>query len=150
FDPCACRCHYVWTTVTEMQTRCRTVYERVPVTQTVTCNVVTCTPVQRQGMRTECIRVPVVTDVVCDVVKCTPVQRQGMRTECIRVPVVQDIVCDVVKCTPVQKQGVRKECKTVSKTRPVTINECTYKTEKKTEMRQRVICNWVTETVPQK
>jgi hypothetical protein len=90
-DPCTGRTHHHWETVTELCTRCRTCYDRVPSVSTVTVNVVT--------------------------------------------------------CTPIPKTGTHNVCKLVPKTRQVPYNEVSYKTESKTTTVNRVVCDWVTETV---
>jgi hypothetical protein len=111
-DPCTGCSRMVWTTVTENVTRCRNVVTRVPVQTEVTCNYVTCTPVQKQGTRTVQKMVPKTRDVVVEYCVCVPVQKQGTRTCQKMVPKTRQVTIDVCTCVPVQKTQVVKRCVT--------------------------------------
>lgn len=116
-DPCTGCGRMVWTTVTENVTRCRNVVERIPVQTEVTCNVVTCVPVQKQGTRNVVKMVPKTRDVVCEVVTCVPVQKVNVVrrcvTECVAEKVKQKVsYCEVVPYETTVKVAVCTPCPT--------------------------------------
>jgi hypothetical protein len=141
---------------------CKTVSEEVPYTYTVlvphivkTKRLVTtyqCVTKVVQEHVTCCrtIRVPVVDECghcryVCQTVTET---RPVCRTVVERIPVQREVeVCQTV-CDRVEKKGVRLVCKTVTVPQEVTVNVCSYKTEKKSGV--RIVCEVVPEKVKRK
>jgi hypothetical protein len=73
----------------------------VPETHKVTCNQVTCVPVQKPSTRCESHMVPETHKVTYNQVTCVPVQKPSTRCESHMVPVTHDV--EVTLCSMVNK-----------------------------------------------
>ena len=127
--PCVMQC------VTEMRTVCRTVYDRVPVTQECTVPVTTCKWVQKSKeiMVSKCVPTTVDVDVPCTTYKPMPKTITRNVTRCVPTVKMVDVPCTTWNC--VDKKITRTVCDLVPSTEECTVNVAKWRCVEKTGTR---------------